>query len=253
MCKLTRGERFKDARTVYNQHGTQSMNDVYEATGVSASLIKDLEDDEKERSVGYDKVTLLAKHYGVSADFLLGLTEDYHVRASAVDELGISPWAVEQIELFVKDDAEGRNVFNSILGDESFWEFFHELCSFFYAKRAEYMYHTLLGQGSPCECGKARNPHSQEAGFNQKLKNTIENTWLQVPDEIAIYLKAIPEFQDSELGRNIISGLPGPSISEFPELRARKAFDDIMYTLDRYAERAGEPENIPECLVEAMR
>lgn len=75
MCTLTRGERFKDARTVYNQHGSQSMDDVYKATGVSASMIKDLEDDEKERSVGYDKIATLAKHYGVSSDFLLGLTD----------------------------------------------------------------------------------------------------------------------------------------------------------------------------------
>lgn len=75
MCTLTRGERFKDARTVHNQHGSQSMDDVYKATGVSASMIKDLEDDEKERSVGYDKIATLAKYYGVSADYLLGLSQ----------------------------------------------------------------------------------------------------------------------------------------------------------------------------------
>lgn len=74
MCTITQGERFKDARTVYNRHGSQSMNEVYTATGVSASMIKDLEDDEKIRSVGYDKIALLAKHYGVSADYLLGLS-----------------------------------------------------------------------------------------------------------------------------------------------------------------------------------
>lgn len=75
MCKLTRGERFKDARTVHNKNGNQSMDEVYTATGVSASMIKDLEDDEKNRSVGYDKVAALAKHYGVSADYLLGLSD----------------------------------------------------------------------------------------------------------------------------------------------------------------------------------
>lgn len=74
MNKLTRGERFKDARTVYNQHRWQTMEAVYAATGVSASMIKDLEDDDKDRSVGYDKILTLAKHYGVSADFLLGLS-----------------------------------------------------------------------------------------------------------------------------------------------------------------------------------
>ena len=74
MCNLTRGERFKDARIVHNQHGSQSMDEVYATTGVSASMIKDLEDDQKERSVGYDKIAALAKHYGVSSDYLLGLS-----------------------------------------------------------------------------------------------------------------------------------------------------------------------------------
>lgn len=87
MCTLSKGERFKDARTVYNQHGSQSMDEVYKATGVSASMIKDLEDDEKSRSVGYEKVAILAKHYGVSSDFLLGLTDipskNYDVRRLA--------------------------------------------------------------------------------------------------------------------------------------------------------------------------
>lgn len=74
MCRLTRGERFEDARTVYNRHGSQSLSEVYKATGVPASLIKDLEDNEKERSVGYDKIAILAEHYGVSSDYLLGLS-----------------------------------------------------------------------------------------------------------------------------------------------------------------------------------
>lgn len=74
MYNLTRGERFKDARTVHNQYGSQSMDEVYAATGVSASMIKDLEDDQKGRSVGYDKIAALAKHYGVSSDYLLGLS-----------------------------------------------------------------------------------------------------------------------------------------------------------------------------------
>ena len=54
MHTLTRGGRFKYARTVLNQHGNQSMDEVYSATWISPSMIKDLEDDEKNRSVGYD-------------------------------------------------------------------------------------------------------------------------------------------------------------------------------------------------------
>lgn len=73
--KLTRGERFKDARTVLNQYGSQTMAQVSEATGVSASCIKDLEDDEISRNVGFKQIAKLAKHYKVSTDYLLGLSE----------------------------------------------------------------------------------------------------------------------------------------------------------------------------------
>lgn len=74
MKNLTRGERFQDARQVHNQHGKQTMKEVELATGVSESMIANLENDEKFRSVGYDKITKLAIHYGVSADYLLGLS-----------------------------------------------------------------------------------------------------------------------------------------------------------------------------------
>lgn len=97
MSILTRGERFKDARTVYNQNKKQTMKAVETATGISASLIKDLEDDKSTRSVGYDKVAALAKHYGVSSDFLLNLSDDPAIRPSAVDELGLYPETIDEL------------------------------------------------------------------------------------------------------------------------------------------------------------
>lgn len=50
------------------------MGEVHSATGISASMIQALEDDSVERSVGYDKIATLAKHYGVSSDFLLDIS-----------------------------------------------------------------------------------------------------------------------------------------------------------------------------------
>ena len=76
MTRLTRGERFKDARLVHNQHKKQTMDEVSAATGVSKSLIQSLEDDSVNRSVGYDKVAKLAAHYNVTTDYLLGLSDD---------------------------------------------------------------------------------------------------------------------------------------------------------------------------------
>lgn len=75
MTKLTRGERFTAARMDYNQHGSQSMDAVSKATGICSSMISDLENDDKNRSVGHDKILTLAQHYGVSVDYLLCLSQ----------------------------------------------------------------------------------------------------------------------------------------------------------------------------------
>ena len=98
MARLTRGERFKDARIVHNRNGKQTMDEVATATGVSKSLIQSLEDDSVNRSVGYDKVAKLAAHYRVTTDFLLGLSDDPSPMPSVVDDLGLSLKAVEAIE-----------------------------------------------------------------------------------------------------------------------------------------------------------
>lgn len=137
--KLTRGERFKDARTVHNQRGKQTMDEVAAATGVSKSLIQSLEDDEVSRSVGYDKVTKLAMHYGVTADFLLGLSDEPRPLPSAVDDLGLSVKAVERIEELDLWDTPNyqivmgnsvkyaKEIFNCLLESKDFAEVMAEL------------------------------------------------------------------------------------------------------------------------------
>lgn len=109
MAILSRGERFKDARIVHNKNGKQTMKTVEIATGVSASLIKDLEDDNSSRSVGYEKVTVLAKHYGVSSDWLLCLSNDPAPKPCAVDELGLSPQIIGTIKYWKSINDESHS------------------------------------------------------------------------------------------------------------------------------------------------
>lgn len=115
--KLTRAERFKDARLDLNKNGKQSMKTVANATGIAASLLKDLEDDDNNRSVGYDKIAVLAKHYGVSSDWLLGITDDSSPRSSAVDDLGLSTKAVQQIIRIGISNPDALSALNGILED----------------------------------------------------------------------------------------------------------------------------------------
>ena len=68
--------RFKLARTTHNRHGKQSVMEVAKGTGISKTLIDDLESSlSKKRGTSYLTVKKLAEYYGVSSDYLLGLTE----------------------------------------------------------------------------------------------------------------------------------------------------------------------------------
>ena len=76
MCKLSRGERFQDARQVHNKNGRQTMDEVASAIKIKKSMLSDLENDDIQRDVKCSYIALLSKYYGVSSDFLLGLTDD---------------------------------------------------------------------------------------------------------------------------------------------------------------------------------
>ncbi len=98
-AKLTRGERFKDARSRLPK-GENSMDRVEEATGVTKSLIQALEDDNSNRDVGYSKVKALAEHYQTSIDYLLCLTDidtpDQDDR-TICEKTGLTPLALRHI------------------------------------------------------------------------------------------------------------------------------------------------------------
>ncbi len=97
---ITRGERFKDARVVYNQHGKQTMDDVQKATNVSVGSISQMENDECTTDFGSNKVAALARHYGVSTDYLLGLSKDPTVDPDikkAIKVTGLSRKAINRL------------------------------------------------------------------------------------------------------------------------------------------------------------
>ena len=116
--KLTRGERFKDARLGLPKPNTMKV--IQEATGVSESMITDLENDASTRDVGFSNIAKLAKHYGVSADWLLGLTDAKHSNPAAVDDLGITEAAVDVIRGF-RFCTEELKIFSSIVSSYEFW------------------------------------------------------------------------------------------------------------------------------------
>lgn len=90
MASLTRWERFEDARLQYNRHGKQTMDEASNGSGVSKGIIQALESEKSNRGVSYESIAKLADYYGVSADWLLGLSEEAFRDPCSIDELGIT-------------------------------------------------------------------------------------------------------------------------------------------------------------------
>ena len=82
---LPNENRFKMARMKYNQHGKQNVTTVHEQTGISASLISALEQG-SNRGVSYLTIVELAKYYGVSTDYLVGLSDAPTIIEAEVDD-----------------------------------------------------------------------------------------------------------------------------------------------------------------------
>ena len=113
-----RAIRFQDAREQYSRHGKQSLREVARATGLQASMLSELEDYDKSRSVGYESIIILAEYYGVSADYLLGLSDTPSVSADkkiASKVTGLTGRAVDRLRWLMKDKQIAK-VFDTILG-----------------------------------------------------------------------------------------------------------------------------------------
>lgn len=114
-----RATRFQDAREVYNRHGKQSMREVAAMCGVQFSMISELENYDSSRSVGYEKVITLAEHYGVSADYLLGLSDTPSLaldRKNASSFTGLSEKGMTIVVSLTKSrDEKRRKAFSDII------------------------------------------------------------------------------------------------------------------------------------------
>lgn len=262
MARLTRGERFKDARIVHNQHERQTMDEVSAATGVSKSLIQSLEDDSVNRSVGYDKVAKLATHYNVTTDYLLGLSDDPSPMRSAVDDLGLSPKAVEWIEGLEKKACSSNHddrisVLNYLLEHIDFQLLFYDLCEYFYSNRAEAVYNALFDLAFPRMEGDD-DIVTQDMGdrFQAKLSQILDT--YPIPNEIRDYLAATNDLWgrqtvgDSRLV-DVLMGVEGVNVSDLPELRVNRDFAAMMKSIRQHATEQGTIGIFPEGVVESMR
>ena len=232
---LTRGERFKDARIVHNQHGKQSMGEVSDATKINKSLIQALEDDSSDRSVGYDKIIKLAFHYNVTTDYLLGLSNDPSRTPAATDDLHISAKAVKQLRFFacVENHADDLSL---LMEDRLFWSIIREVIAFRKAATAEGIYDSILlkyhsTDDADCITEMASRDKMEDALSVAVSNESIDKTTRYYLSSL-IYLNNLSgadgQFNDYAFVRNFVP-------SEIHEQRANKY---LHYLLERV-----NPEN----------
>ena len=91
--KLTLQEKLRDLR----DEKKMTLSDLAGATGIPLSTLQRMESNEDIR-IGYQDVAALATFYGVSADYLFGLTDNRQHRHIAVDALHLSDPAIETLK-----------------------------------------------------------------------------------------------------------------------------------------------------------
>lgn len=90
---LTIPERLKDLRT---ERGLD-IAEVAKATGISSSSLSNYENDEG-KDISHRAILALARFYGVSADYLLGLTETKNHPNADLDDLHLSDDVIELLK-----------------------------------------------------------------------------------------------------------------------------------------------------------
>jgi len=91
-CTLTQQEKLRDLR----DERKLTIAELSEQTVIPASTLQRFESDEDYR-VGYQDVRDLAKFYGVSTDYLFGLTDNRMPYNTKVSELRLSDSAIEML------------------------------------------------------------------------------------------------------------------------------------------------------------
>ena len=89
--KLTVQERLKDLRVVDYK---LTLEELAERTGLSRSALGKYESDETAKDISTFAIQTLAKFYGVSTDYLLGLTENKNHPNTELDALHLSDDAI---------------------------------------------------------------------------------------------------------------------------------------------------------------
>ena len=110
--KLTIPERLRDLRA---ERGLD-LATVAAATNLSASALSTYENDER-KDISHRAVIALATYYGVTTDYLLGVTETKNHPNTAIHELHLSDGAID----FLKSGVINHRLLCELMTHDKFW------------------------------------------------------------------------------------------------------------------------------------
>ncbi|MFI3254941.1 MAG: helix-turn-helix transcriptional regulator [Eubacteriales bacterium] len=116
----TLGERLYDLRKTNGYKNTESLA---QATGIPKSTLNHYENDEKNQSVSYVNLVALAKFYGVTTDYLLGVTTCDKEVHSDVADFKLTDEAISVL----KGDGLNHKLLCNLLTNENFPTFLRNM------------------------------------------------------------------------------------------------------------------------------
>lgn len=117
-CQLSIQEKLKDLRV---EKGL-SLEELAAETGLSKSALGSYETTD-HKDISHTSIIALAKFYGVSADYLLGLSENRDERSSDISELKLDDDAIG----ILKSGTINNRLLCEIIKHPDFWEFMSDM------------------------------------------------------------------------------------------------------------------------------
>lgn len=191
-----------------------------------------------------EQLPIIAETLNTTTDYLLGLTANPEPTSCAVDDLGLSPNAVDWIETLEKKApcAEHDNrifVLNFLLESNDFHLFFYNLCEYFYACRAECLYDELWDCAFPEKYLESVGLTPEMwADFRKKLPKVLDKRF--IPNEIKDYLLATDELANSMSEANshivnVLTEVENFNLSDAIEYRISKYSRKLLEMIQQYA------------------
>ena len=109
--ELTLQEKLRDLR----DERKMILSELSDVTGIPLSTLQRSEGQDEVR-IGYQDIATLAKFYGVSTDYLFGLTDNRQHRNVNIDELRLSDLAIESL----KRDSFNHRLLSEIISHDDF-------------------------------------------------------------------------------------------------------------------------------------